>query len=263
MRYLFGFICVLALGAMGCSETSGTGGVGGDGGSAGMGGGGVGGDGGSAGMGGVGGDGGTGGSDLCEGIICEDTECETDGVCDPSDGMCDFTPKPDDTPCRDGAGTCLAGVCGGCTSTANAAVYSELAYVNDDGMASVGTEAAEAIAVDCIMGSANSMPPVTGCIDAAVQVLACFPNCREEVVNNLAACVADCTQETTAAIAASGLSDGCVACTGDAAACGFAGCAGQCVTDWNLPSCIECRCGNNCIQFFDTCSGLPPGGECN
>ncbi|MGB5219966.1 MAG: hypothetical protein WBN60_02985, partial [Polyangiales bacterium] len=72
MRYLFGFLCVCALGVMplvGCSEGEGGGG---DGGSAGMGGG------------GVGGDGGTGGTDLCEGIICEDTECETDGVCDPS-----------------------------------------------------------------------------------------------------------------------------------------------------------------------------------
>jgi len=38
MRYLFGFICVLALGAMGCSETAGTGGGGGDGGDGGSGG---------------------------------------------------------------------------------------------------------------------------------------------------------------------------------------------------------------------------------
>jgi hypothetical protein len=43
MRYLFGFMCVLALCVMGCGETAGTGGSGGDGGSAGMGGGGVGG----------------------------------------------------------------------------------------------------------------------------------------------------------------------------------------------------------------------------
>ena len=50
MRYLFGFLCVCALGVMpliGCSETAGAGGVGGDGGSAGMGGGGDGGIGGS------------------------------------------------------------------------------------------------------------------------------------------------------------------------------------------------------------------------
>jgi hypothetical protein len=68
MRYVLGFVAVLALGVMGCSETSGTGGSagdggsGGEGGSAGVGGGGVGGEGGSAGGGGVGGDGGTGGA---------------------------------------------------------------------------------------------------------------------------------------------------------------------------------------------------------
>jgi hypothetical protein len=43
MRYLFGFMCVLALGVMGCGETAGTGGTGGDGGVGGVGGGGVGG----------------------------------------------------------------------------------------------------------------------------------------------------------------------------------------------------------------------------
>jgi hypothetical protein len=31
MRYIFGFMCVLALGVMGCSETAGTGGSGGGG----------------------------------------------------------------------------------------------------------------------------------------------------------------------------------------------------------------------------------------
>jgi len=54
MRYLVGFILVLALSIMGCSETSGTGGSGGVGG---QGGGGVGGEGGSAGDGGSGGGG--------------------------------------------------------------------------------------------------------------------------------------------------------------------------------------------------------------
>ena len=38
MRYLIGFVCVLALGLMGCSETSGTGGSGGVAGTGGVGG---------------------------------------------------------------------------------------------------------------------------------------------------------------------------------------------------------------------------------
>ncbi len=53
MRYLFGLLCVCALGVtplVGCSETAGDGGSGG-----------AGGDGGTGGSGGIGGDGGTGG----------------------------------------------------------------------------------------------------------------------------------------------------------------------------------------------------------
>jgi hypothetical protein len=86
MRYLFGFICVLALGVMplvGCSESGGAGGTGGD--------------------------GGTGGTDLCEDVTCEDTECKIDGVCDASDGMCDYTSVADGTACSNGE--CLDGVC--------------------------------------------------------------------------------------------------------------------------------------------------------
>ena len=57
MRYLFGFICVLALGVMGCGETAGTGGSGG-----------------TAGSGGVGGDGGTGGVVSCMDNVCPCSE---------------------------------------------------------------------------------------------------------------------------------------------------------------------------------------------
>jgi hypothetical protein len=93
MRYLFGFMCVLALGVMGCGETAGTGGSGGEG--------------------GQGGDGGTGGTDLCEGVLCEDdgNECTGDGVCDPADGVCDYPPVEDGTACGDDAGTCQQGSC--------------------------------------------------------------------------------------------------------------------------------------------------------
>ena len=201
---------------------------------------------------------------LCEVVECnDDNECSED-ACDPTDGMCNFTPEPDGTACSDGGGTCIAGVCGACAGTANAAVYSELIYVNDDGMSFTGTDAAEAIAVDCIIGSTKSTPPVTGCPVAFGQVIACFPSCTPEVVDSLATCVADCTQETTAAIAAPGLSDGCVTCSGDAAACGVAFCVQfGCANDFNSLQCIACRCDMNCIQSFDTCSGLPSGGECN
>ncbi len=101
MRYLFGFMCVLALGVMpmvGCSETSGEGGGGGTAGS--------GGDGGSAGT------GGTGGMPECQGPEdCDDVNDCTENAC--ADGVCDFTPVENGTTCGDGSGTCEAGSCVG------------------------------------------------------------------------------------------------------------------------------------------------------
>ena len=59
--------------------------------------------------GGAGGDGGTGGADLCAGVSCADTECKTDGSCDASDSVCDYTPIADGTPCSEGE--CRDGAC--------------------------------------------------------------------------------------------------------------------------------------------------------
>ena len=45
--------------------------------------------------------------------------------------------------CDDGARTCVAGICSdACINSADADVYSELTYVNDDGVTSTGTDAA-------------------------------------------------------------------------------------------------------------------------
>jgi len=114
MRYLFGFMCVLALGVMGCSETAGTGGSGG-----------------------AGGDGGTGGmpecqdpedcddreectTDACVSGICENMAVEDGTVCDESNecavgqcasGACELTPVTNGTACGDDAGTCQDGSC--------------------------------------------------------------------------------------------------------------------------------------------------------
>ena len=71
MRYLFGFLCVCALGAVplpGC-----------------------------------------GGSDSCQGVTCDDGEVCTEDACNPANGTCDFTPVGDGTACADGA--CLRGDC--------------------------------------------------------------------------------------------------------------------------------------------------------
>ena len=44
----------------------------------------------------------------CQGVTCEDNECRSDGVCETSDGVCDYTLVADGTACTDGE--CLDGV---------------------------------------------------------------------------------------------------------------------------------------------------------
>jgi hypothetical protein len=118
MRYVFGFLCVCALGVVpliGCSETGGNGGNGGmgGGGSGGDGGsGGTAGDGGTGGSGGIGGDGGTGGMPECESArdCDDDNEC-TEDVCNPSSGSCENTPVRDGSSCAAGRGGCYGGMC--------------------------------------------------------------------------------------------------------------------------------------------------------
>jgi len=127
MRYLFGFVCVCAMGVMplvGCGETGGSAGSGGMGGGAG-----------SAGAGGMNGGGGVGPTDPCDDIECNDGSactthtCEAD--CTDEDGdsvddvclpICVYTDWPKDFPCDcvgfdcdvcDGSGSCVEDGSGG------------------------------------------------------------------------------------------------------------------------------------------------------
>ena len=198
---------------------------------------------------------------LCEGVDCDDSNDCTEDTCDRLDGSCDHTAKPDETPCNNGAGTCGSGICGACTGEADAAVYECLEFTDSDGQMHTGTDAATAISHECIYGSMDSIPPVEGCPTETLDVLACYPQCPEETIQALSDCVSGCTQETTEALCPPGLSDGCVACSGDSAACTMAFCAPQCVADMTSEVCVECRCDNSCSETFETCSGLP--SECN
>jgi hypothetical protein len=68
---------------------------------------------GAGGAGGAGGTGGVGGSggDLCEGVVCPDTECQSGGTCNTMDGTCSYAMVAEDgAACSEGA--CLAGGCG-------------------------------------------------------------------------------------------------------------------------------------------------------
>ena len=120
MRYLFGFICVLALSVMGCSETAGDGGSGG---TAGDGGGG----GGSAGSGGTGGCADWAGewtlsSISCDGVAesvpdidfslaanCTAEQILTESAICESTAQFVFIPEAEDTTVDPGAVTCSAG----------------------------------------------------------------------------------------------------------------------------------------------------------
>ena len=95
-----------------------------------------------------------------------------------------------------------------------------------------------------------------GVATEAGDVIACFPNCPEEVIDAFGACVALCTAGAT------GLSAGCANCYGEAAACGAAFCTYACVGDLNSPPCSQCRIENGCIPGFDACSGLPGDIDC-
>ena len=156
----------------------------------------------------------------------------------------------------------VSGGDGNCTNAEDAAVYAELEYTTGAGDTFTGPDAASEMGSDCIFGAPSSTPALAGCGAESAAVLNCFPNCPAETIQAAADCVALCVQDGTAEAAPPGLSAECVSCTGDTVACGAAFCTNLCVSDTNAPACIECRCDNNCIQDFDSCSGLPSDNEC-
>ena len=164
-----------------------------------------------------------------------------------------------------------SGVVDACIDDANKAVYDGLSYTSYDNQGNpttfTGDKAASEIGSDCIFGNAESEypsePPLEGCGEEAGAVILCGSPCNDaELIQTLADCVAQCTQDATAEVSPPGLSDECVGCTGDTVACGARYCVAQCATDTNDPACIQCRCDNNCVQSFDTCSGLEPSIVC-
>jgi len=161
-----------------------------------------------------------------------------------------------------GTGNTGGGGTGACTDTEDQDVYANLSYTNEAGDTFTGSDAASEIGSDCIFGTTSSDPVLSGCAAEAAAVLGCGSGCPPATIQALADCVAQCTQDGTAEASPPGLSSACVACTGDTVACGATYCVAQCVADTNAPQCIQCRCDNNCIQEFDSCSGLPSGGEC-
>ena len=144
-----------------------------------------------------------------------------------------------------GGGAGGPGTVDACITDENMAVYDELVYVDCAGVTYTGDDASSAIGSDCIQGTANpvtcpagSEPSLEGCGALAGEVLGCFPTCPQETIDAAAACVADCVQTATEEAAPPGLSDDCVACTGETVACGAAFCTTVCISDSNAPECI-------------------------
>jgi hypothetical protein len=144
-----------------------------------------------------------------------------------------------------------------CINPDDLEAYAGLEYIDGDGNAFTGTEAAMEISRDCLRGSSTSVPPLTGCGEELLDVVACFPNCSSQRIDALSACIASCTADVA------GLSGGCSSCYGANGACATTNCVRECVADLSAPRCVECLCDAGCALDFYACSGLPHQGECD
>jgi hypothetical protein len=160
-----------------------------------------------------------------------------------------------------GGGGAGGGGEGACINEDDGAVYAELEFTNGNGEMTTGTDAASAIGSECVRGSTESTPPVTGCGTETLNVVACFPSCPPATVDALATCVEGCIQDTISTITGSTLTEDCITCYGATVACGAAFCTDLCVVDTTSPECIGCRCTmggtNGCTPDFVDCSGIP------
>ncbi len=153
---------------------------------------------------------------------------------------------------------------GECTNPDDAMTYSDLTYVNGGGTEETGSDAASAIASDCVFGALNSEPRNPGCPQEAQAVLICASTgCPPATVAALADCVVDCMQDIIDQQTGSILTEGCATCYGASVACSANLCATSGCANPTSPGCIQCRCENDCTPGFDRCSGLPPSGDCN
>jgi hypothetical protein len=151
---------------------------------------------------------------------------------------------------------------GACTNDADQALYEALEYTDADGNDHTGSDAASAIASDCVFGDGDTVGP--DCALLATEVVGCaiLMACTPAQVAALAVCVGDCAQNTIESITGSRLTDACGACYSESVACSAEKCATVCSNPAATP-CIECRCVEGCTPEFDVCSGLSPSGACD
>ena len=146
---------------------------------------------------------------------------------------------------------------GACTTPDNVAVYDELDYTDADNIESSGTDAASAIAADCLRALTTN-PASDGCSAEFGRVLGELPTPSAEAIDALVECDVVCLIAVTANISGTdGLSRDCADCYGGSVACGAEFCTAQCSADTNAPQCLQCREDSGCTPTFVECSGIP------
>ena len=152
---------------------------------------------------------------------------------------------------------------GACTNDADQAVYAALDYTDADGGENSGSEAASAIASDCVFAEGGTVGP--SCTEFANTIIICAItlSCTPQQVADLTNCVGACTQNTIEDITGSTLSAGCADCYSQSVACSAEKCATSGCSNPTSTPCVECRCLEGCTPGFDTCSGLPDSGACD
>ena len=151
---------------------------------------------------------------------------------------------------------------GACTNAEDTAVYDALEYDTGSEVLT-GDEAASQIASDCVFGNTSSTPRNPGCGAQAQAVLICGgSNCDDETIQALTDCVVDCQQTVIEADTGSTLSQECNDCYGASVTCSAVNCATAGCTVPDSPTCVACRCAEDCTPGFDRCSGLPSQGTC-
>lgn len=163
-----------------------------------------------------------------------------------------------------GTGNVGGGTEGECTNEADTAVYDALEYSPNATTTLSGPPAASQIASDCVFGNLQADPQNPGCGQQAQAVLICGgAGCPQETIDALTNCVVDCQQGVIEDATGEMLSGACADCYGASVSCSAVNCATAGCTVPTSPTCIACRCANDCTPGFDRCSGLPPSGDCN
>lgn len=206
----------------------------------------------------------------CSGL-CETTPFSPQcSICVDEPLLCDPSAVRDDNGGTGGTGGGTGGTGGGggmqgaCTNAEDTQTYGDLTYVTGAGVDESGSDAASAIASDCVFGAVNSEPRNPGCGPEAQAVLGCAAvGCPAATIQALAACVVDCMQDIIDQQAGMMLTGECAECYGTSVSCSAALCATSGCSNPTSPDCIRCRCENGCTPNFDTCSGLDPSGDCD